>query len=324
MLDTPVLFLVFNRPDTTRQVFEAIRQARPRQLFIAADGPRPGRPDDAEKCTLVRQVVAQVDWNCEVKTLFRENNLGCKYAVSSAIDWFFEWVEEGIILEDDCLPVHGFFTFCTQMLAYYRDNEQVMHISGSNHHAGKRWGRASYHFSVYNHVWGWATWRRAWRHYDVHMGAWEAFLAENKLGRVLGRKSQVHYWERTFEAVRHNRVDTWDYQWTYALWNANGVSITPHVNLISNIGFGPDATHTTQGSNPFNVAVGILGPLKHPSVVQVDTRADHFLFKRNYDPSPTFANRCRNLAYRVIPASLYQKLKRVKSLIPDGFFSQVG
>ena len=171
-LNTPVLFLIFNRPDTTQLVFDAIRQAKPSQLYVAADGPRENKPGETEKCEQTRRIIGTVDWDCEVATLFRENNLGCKQAVSSAIDWFFSNAEEGIILEDDCFPSHSFFIYCQELLEYYRYDTRIMQICGLN--VLREWNRNGYgyYYSNYGPVWGWASWRRAWKYYDVHMELW--------------------------------------------------------------------------------------------------------------------------------------------------------
>ena len=181
MTSVPVLFLIFNRPDTTALVMEAIRAARPARLYVAADGPRPGCPGDAERCAEARRVVTAVDWPCQVKTLFRETNLGCRKAVSSAIDWLFACEEEGIILEDDCVPTSDFFSFCGELLERFRDDKQIMAICGSCYAEAEPNYRASYYFSYYADPWGWATWRRAWRLYDGDLSRWPAFKARGGL-----------------------------------------------------------------------------------------------------------------------------------------------
>jgi len=192
-LYTPILFLIFNRPDTTQKVFNAIRKAKPKQFFIAADGSPPDREGEIEKCQKSRKIATSVDWDCEVKTLFRDKNLGCKIAISSAIDWFFENVEEGIILEDDCLPHQSFFWFCQELLEYYRNDTRIMHISGDNFQFGRKRGEGSYYFSKYSHVWGWATWRRAWKCFDINMKSFEEFKAENQINSIFQSKQQQKY-----------------------------------------------------------------------------------------------------------------------------------
>jgi hypothetical protein len=165
----PILFLVFNRPDTTRQVFEKIREVRPHQLFIGADGPRKAKITEKEQCNLVRKISTNVDWDCNVHTFFRESNLGCKQAVSSSISWFFNFVDQRIILEDDCLPEIAFFKYCEHLLEYYHEDDTVMHIAGTNLNWTNYRGNSSYFFSYYSPILGWASWKRSWEKYDVHM-----------------------------------------------------------------------------------------------------------------------------------------------------------
>lgn len=245
MQTKPVLFLVFNRPGPTQQVFDVIRQARPLKLFIAADGPRPDRSDDIENCRRVREIIEQVDWECEVKTLLRDQNLGCKQAVSSAITWFFDQVEEGIILEDDCLPDLSFFEFCQQMLARYHDDERVMMVNGTNYLIEAPL-EESYFFSRYFAIWGWATWKRAWQLYDIKMQDWPRLKEQKYLdGLVTDWRARLHY-RASFERAYMGRVDTWDTQWTYTCLFNHGLAVTPRVNLITNIGH--TGTHT--GARP--------------------------------------------------------------------------
>jgi len=265
-VNAAVLFLVFNRPDTTAQVFETIREARPPRLYVAADGPRASRAGEAERCAQVRSIATQIDWPCEVHTLFRQENLGCKRAVSGAIDWFFENEEEGIILEDDVLPQPGFFRFCEELLARYRDDHDVSMISGCNLLGDAYEAPASYFFSRYMHIWGWASWRRAWAHYDVGMTGWGTPQSLAQLDKVLhGRQHAVRYWRSIFDRVRANEIDTWDYQWVHAGWANDMIAIIPARNMVRNLGFGADATHTT-GEAPHEVleAKNISFPLTHP------------------------------------------------------------
>ena len=278
-LNTAVLFLVFNRPDTTRQVFEAIRKAKPPRLYVAADGPRADRPGEEGKCEQVRQIATNVDWDCEVKTLFREKNLGCGKAVSSAITWFFENEEEGIIIEDDCLPSQSFFWFYQELLERYRDDERVMVISGDNFDFGRKRTEYSYYFSRYIHTWGWASWRRTWKLYDVNMSLWPEVRDHGWLADILERKKTVRYWRGIFERVYQGKIDTWDYQLWFACWIQNGLCIIPNQNLISNIGFGISATHTCDIDHKLaHIPVkAIQIPLQHPPYVIPNTMADNFM-----------------------------------------------
>ena len=286
-LEIPVLFLVFNRPETTARVFQSIRQARPRRLYVAADGPRPQVPTDAARCAATRAIATAVDWDCTVTTLFRTRNLGCRMAVSSGITWFFQQVEEGIILEDDTLPVPDFFPFCAALLDYYRDDPRVMHIGGANYQLGARPSDGSYYFSVFNHIWGWATWRRAWRLYDAAMVGLGALKRNRVLERIFPDPSSQAYWLTAFEKTARAEIDTWDYQWTMTIWNNSGLAVLPGANLVTNIGFGPDATHTTGNNQLASLPVGDPGALRHPRRVEVDLEADAFsqryLFSQRMD-----------------------------------------
>jgi len=240
-LTTPVLFLVFNRPDVTKKVFAEIKKAKPEKLFIAADGPR--NPEEKKKTDEVRKIVSNIDWPCKVKRLFRNENLGCKYAVSSAIDWFFENEEQGIILEDDCLPSKSFFRFCQELLEKYKNDERIMHISGTNVKKISRI-KEDYFFSETYNVWGWATWRRAWQKYDVEMKNWPKWRL--KIFKFMKDYSFFNKFIsfRLYELTYQNKIDTWDYQWDFICKIKNGLSIIPRVNLITNLGF-LEGTHTT-------------------------------------------------------------------------------
>lgn len=242
-----VLMLVFNRPDVTQQVFEAVRQAKPPRLYIAADGPRPDRPGDKSATAEVRAVFEQVDWPCEVKTRFLTSNLGCRNAVSSAIDWFFNHEEQGIVLEDDVLPSPAFFAYCDLMLERYKHDERVFSVVGNN--LVEPWYQhpESYFFSKVFFVWGWASWRRAWKHYDVSMAQWpETRLHINQVPYKPAQKLHHAYWDLVFDLTYKQQIATcWDHQWTYTHWVHNALCVTPSKNLVLNIGFGTEATHTS-------------------------------------------------------------------------------
>lgn len=239
-LKTPVLLLMYNRPDLALKVFYEIRKVRPEKLYLAVDGPK---NDSDQMCiNLCKEIENLVDWPCEINKLYREKNLGCKLAVSSAIDWFFYHEERGIILEDDCLPEKSFFYYCEEMLNYYNNDESVGHISGSNFL--KSWeNEESYYFSNYAYVWGWATWRRAWKAYDVNMNDLLDKLKKKNLNDTFSF-SETSYWKQRLIKTYQHKIDTWDYQWSYALWAHKLKAIVPTKNLISNIGFDHRATHT--------------------------------------------------------------------------------
>jgi len=274
-LTTPVTLIVFNRPDTTARVFDAIRQAKPPQLLIIADGPRSNFPEDVEKCAAVRAIIEQVDWECEVLKNYTDVNLGCKQRVSSGLAWVFSVVEEAIILEDDCLPHPTFFRFCQELLERYRNDERIMHISGDNFQFGQQRTNYSYYFSHYNHVWGWASWRRAWQYYDLDMKLWQEIRDTNWICDIVGTKSEKRFWSKIFELLSKHQINTWDYQWTFACWLQAGMSIVPNVNLVANIGFGDQATHTKSNSKVANLLTQeIAFPLHHPPFVILDKGAD--------------------------------------------------
>ncbi|SFH04575.1 nucleotide-diphospho-sugar transferase [Pontibacter chinhatensis] len=283
-LHTPVLLIIFNRAHTTQKVFDRIRQVKPTKLYVAADGARPHVATDAERCAETRRIVEQVDWECEVKTLFQEQNLGCGVAPSRAISWLFEHEETGIILEDDCIPSKSFFWFCQELLEKYKHDTRVMHISGNNYLDGwRRDSDYSYYFSDKVNSWGWATWRRAWQLYDFHLGTFPELKRKGYLNGIFLNKLEEKYrlskLEETFENIQ--KGDVWDYQWEFTVYSNSGLCIVPEVNLVRNIGFGEDATHT------FNLhdkkakvyEEEIAFPLRHPKFVIRDVESD----RRNFN-----------------------------------------
>lgn len=275
---TPVVFIIFKRPDTTRRVFEVIRHVKPTRLLVVADGPRHDRPGEAEKCASARAIVESVDWDCEVLRNYSNINLGCKRRVSSGLDWVFDTFEEAVILEDDCLPHPTFFRFCQELLEKYRDDERVMVISGDNLLFGHKRTNYSYYFSRYYHCWGWATWRRAWLHYDGEIRLWPEIKDGDWLKDIFGRSAVVRYRSSILQRVYEGKIDTWDYQWAFSCWTQNGLSIIPNVNLVSNIGFGSEETHTKNTSRVANMDVEAMNfPLKHPPFVIRDTMSDDFV-----------------------------------------------
>lgn len=288
---SPVLFLVFNRPKSTKNVFDAIRLARPPRLYIAADGPRSGRLGEGELCKEVREVADCIDWDCEVKTLFRSENLGCKAAVSSAIDWFFDQEEEGIILEDDILPAPTFFSYCDELLERYRYNENIGLVSGCNLIANRFHHDSSYFFSRYSHIWGWATWRRTWKCYDVHMSSWPTWRDSGGLKKIPGTSRRfIRHWNAIFNLAYAGEIDTWDYQLLFTCWKKNLLTILPVLNQTHNIGFGVNATHT-HGEVPRYVRDSLFQnlnfPLYHPLTVQHNELADKLLDKHVFNISLT-------------------------------------
>jgi len=282
---TPVAFLIFNRPETTARVFERIAAARPPRLLVVPDGPREGVPGEKERCEEALSITKQVDWDCQILTDFSPVNLGCKGRVSSGLSWVFSQVEEAIILEDDCLPHPSFFRFCDELLNLYRHEERVAPIGGVNFQPPRRLTPASFYFSRYAHIWGWAAWRRSWMHYDVGISRWPELKRSGWLESFLGERRQLPYWERMFDAVYEGRLDTWDYQWMFSCWLNHALTALPAANLVSNIGFGFGAAHTRTASRFSNLPPGELRfPLRIPESLERDAEADAFTDRIMFNP----------------------------------------
>jgi hypothetical protein len=301
--NSPILFLIFKRLPTTQLVFEAIRQARPPRLYIAADGPRDGYSGEAEQVQVVRDyVLSRIDWDCEVKTLFRTENLGCRWGVCTAIDWFFGHEPEGIVLEDDCLPDASFFPYAQAMLTRYRDDQRIMAIGGTHPHGTAHQPPHSYFFSRNIEVWGWASWRRAWQLYDQDLSQWPSLRDTDWLLTIgAGDRNFQRHWQRIFDQIMAGKISTcWDYQWVFSCWSQHGLTILPAKNLISNIGFGADATHTKSnhsGASSFPLE-HLQFPLSHPPIVTKHYAADRWL-DRNID-GITFKHEVRVKLSRII------------------------
>lgn len=280
MYKTPILFNIFNRPEPTRKVLETIRQQRPAKLYVHADGPRVGHPTDAENVKACKAIISElVDWPCDLHMMYETENKGCGRGPADAITWFFENEEQGIILEDDCLPHPDFFRFAEDMLERYKDDFRVTSIAGSNFQDGRIWGKASYYFSNHNRIWGWATWRRVWQQYDYYLSQETNETIESLINQCFSRQRDKQYWKRVLSNVLENRMNDscWDFQFMYLQWKLGGLTLTPNVNLVSNIGDGPDATHTNWDNNPnLNRVVAPLYPIIHVEGVTLSTSADNY------------------------------------------------
>lgn len=283
-MQTPVVLIIFNRREAAEKVLAKIREAQPPRLFVVADGPRQNRVSDLENCRAARAVIERVDWNCEVLANFAEKNLGCRRRISSGLDWVFAQTEEAIILEDDCVPHPDFFRFCEELLDRYRDDHRVMHIGGTNYQFGRRRFPYSYYFSRYNHCTGWATWRRAWNYFDVEMTLWPELRDRDLLNDILSDARAVADWQRAFQMVYEGRIDSWAYCWTLSCWAQSGLTVLPSVNLISNIGFNENGSHTRNRYSKFaNMAVQELEfPLQHPPFILRDNEADRYTQRNNF------------------------------------------
>ncbi len=271
----PVIFIIFNRPGTTRQVFETIRAARPSKLLVIADGPRANRPGEAEKCAATRAIIDGVDWDCEVLRNFSETNMGCCLRISSGITWAFELVDKAIILEDDCVPSSSFFPYCADLLHRYESDERVMMVSGNNYLFGHAEMADSYYFSRYSQLWGWATWRRAWAKYDLDMTHWPEIRDRKLFDQYFPKMIERYYWKSIFQYVYEGNVDSWGYRWVYSIWANSGLSIAPARNLVRNIGFGADATHTKSHNAYSSAGAEELDlPLTHPATLLASSDKD--------------------------------------------------
>lgn len=286
-LTTPVALLIFNRPETTARVFGEIAKARPPQLLVVGDGPRESRAGEAARVAAARAIIERVDWPCEVLTDFSPVNLGCRQRVASGIDWVFSQVDEAIILEDDCLPEPSFFRFCQEMLQRYRHDLRIGTISGDNFQFGRQYGDDSYYFSKYVHVWGWATWRDRWQGcFDIDMRQWPWVRDADRVADLVLDPAEAGHWRAAFEHVHRGNIRScWDYQWSFANWLAGRLSILPAVNLVSNIGFGDDATHTAAANQFANLpVVPMQFPLVHPVAMLRNSAADRFTYRQCFRP----------------------------------------
>ncbi|MDB5018482.1 MAG: hypothetical protein JWQ84_3314 [Mucilaginibacter sp.] len=278
-----VLFVIFNRPDTTRRVFDQIKAAEPKRLYVAADAPRKDHLHDIVLCREAREIATAIDWNCELKTLFRDENAGCRDGVSDAINWFFDQEEEGIILEDDCLPANSFFKFCDVLLEKYRHDTRIRHITGCNLQLGKKWGEYSYYFSNRIHVWGWASWKRAWNDYDKDLIKYNEEEITNKMKNIYDDALVVESWVNIFKEVKAGKINSWAYPLDFVNFFNNGLVIIPNENLISNIGFSSNATHTIQEESVYaNIPLSEIEEITHPVFIVPEKRADLSIMNRDF------------------------------------------
>lgn len=315
-MNSAILFLVFNRPDLASQVFQAIRSARPPRLYVAADGPREGRDSERQDCMEARRVIDEVDWPCEVKCLFQEKNLGPMHAQVAALDWFFDQEKEGVILEDDCLPDQSFFGYCDELLECYRDDRRVFMISGNNFQGGIKRGDADYYFSIYTHIWGWAAWKRSWQCFDKDLTDWPSFRECGGLENLHGTKVTRKYWFDLFDRIYSGTYKRgWDYRFLFACWRENGLTIIPQKNLVTNIGFGHQATNCKDLHSPFsNVNTYRINlPLRHPKVISRCFFADEKTSGEMFSYQSLLV---RAMAYLIRPRLLLGKLlKKIKGVV---------
>ncbi|MEM0951073.1 MAG: nucleotide-diphospho-sugar transferase [Cyanobacteria bacterium P01_H01_bin.74] len=286
MTQSPVLVIIFNRAESALKVIDALRLVKPERVYINADGPRPHKAGEAELCTETRKaVVNAIDWPCDIKTRFLDENRGCGKATSSGISWFFETEEQGIIFDDDCVPHPDFFKFCDEILETYKDDTRVMHVSGNNFMRGQKVGDASFYWSNHALVWGWATWKRAWQHFDINYRDFETFIANNEISNLFDdfiiRQYRLYHWKKLHKQ-RLTKPTSWAFAWSYAVYTNSGLCANPNVNLVTNVGFGENATHQRLSSDPdSNLPTQSIGQISHPTHMVPAKNADRFVLKNH-------------------------------------------
>lgn len=309
----PVLVIIYKRAETTRKVLEALREAKVARIFVAANAPNPGNPSEKGKVQEVRDLFDNLDWPCEVTKLYRTEHLPAKLSISTAITWFFQQVPEGIVLEDDCLVDQSFFSLAETCLEKYRDDDEVMQINASNFQFNQKRGNASYYFSRYNHIWGWAGWARSWQHFKLtpaELPEKEVFQA---IDRMFSRESDRGYWKAMFRYAMSGRIDTWDYQWMFSFWLAGGKAITPNSNLVSNLGFGADATNSISAdSRVANLPLESLQlPISHPSARDFHDEADAYTSDEFFGVAKSAKNGHLKIKIAtLLPISLKKRIKK--------------
>ena len=312
---TPILFLIYRNPEATKKTFAQIKKIRPPVLYIAADGAQ--SEDLKGECLNVRRLTEDIDWECKVYRRYLEKNKGCKLAVSSAISWFFEKEEYGIILEYDCLPHLSFFYFCEQMLEKYATSKKIMQVGGANGQDGIIRGDGTYYFSAIAGIWGWATWRRAWKYYDENLTDLDEFLSSKRIKNTLTERYNQKYWIRRFKEVQSGvNNSSWGIPWAFSVMNAGGYCITPNTNLISNIGFGERATHGLNSDSPFaNLPVSEMTKIVHPSIIAIDHDADNYAIKKFHKLEDSFkillVNKIKRIFHIILPKKIMVVLKKI-------------
>jgi hypothetical protein len=281
-----VLLIVYNRPEKTKKILKKLEIAKPPRLYIAADGPNTLKINDSYLVKETRKIIQTVRWKCKVHYLLRSNNLGCKYAVSQGIDWFFKHETKGIILEDDCLPNQDFFIFCENLLNYHKRNKKIFSITGTNFYKKSLVKDASYYFSIFPNVWGWATWRRSWKYYDVEMKFWPKYKKTKEWKKFFNENYKRKFFEKAFDQSFNNKINTWDYQFTALSFMLGGLTATPTKNLIKNIGFGSNSTFNKNSKHRLaNLKTQSLKKIYHPSSINRCLLSEKFLLKFRFNLS---------------------------------------
>ena len=310
----PIALTIFNRPEDTRRTFETIRRAKPPKLFLIADAGR--NEKEHADCIAARAVVENVDWECEVFKNYADTNMGARMRLATGITWVFEHTDRAIILEHDCVPHPDFFTFCNELLEKYKDDERVMHIGGNHfqEHNPKFHCDESYYFTLIPHIWGWATWARAWKHYDVNVATYPQVLKEGLLREIFTDPAIADRWEYVIGRYYKHEVESWDGQWAFACLINHGLCINPRVNMVTNIGFGPEALSTKDPNHKFaNMpAEGLTFPLMHPTHIATNPIADAYVAKYCFDINARVSDRIRWFIKHNVPL-LYSLLRKKRN-----------
>lgn len=314
MFQTPISLHVFNRPEKTKKLFNEIKKIHPQKLFISADGPRDGKPNDLIKCKEVREIFNEIDWDCELHTNFSEINKGAFKCISEGISWVFKYVDRAIILEDDCIPQVSFFTFCQELLDYYENDTRIALISGNNFQLNTNKTKDSYYFSRYIHIWGWATWKRTWDQVDFSMKDWPEYKRINGLKSSFTKKKEIKYWAEIYqEMYDKKRKPHWDFLLSLSSYMNNTLTILPNINLVSNIGFGPDANITTIKTKFHSLEAKIMTfPLQHPKFISRFIAADEFTEKTRFSGTSSWL---KNIARKYMPVIIWNFLKKVRNFL---------
>jgi hypothetical protein len=309
LFDVPISLHIFNRPNTTNQVFEVIRKIKPKQLFITADGPREGKPNDTKDCMATRSIINKIDWECEIYKNYSDVNKGSFRSTSEGITWVFKHVDKAIILEDDCVPHDSFFEYCDDLLKYYEHDTRIALISGNNFQLEENKTKDSYYFSRYTHIWGWATWRRTWEQVDFSMKDWPEYNKINGLKSSFSNKNEIRFWKDMFQDMYDKKRKLhWDFLLSLSTYMNNTLTVIPNVNLVSNIGYGPDASNCLEKSIFHSLKTKkMLFPLQHPRFVSRFIIADDFTEEKMFSG---FRVIWKEILKKVLPESILKILRK--------------
>ena len=279
----PVLLTCWKRPEKVLKVIEALKVISPKKIYVSCDGPNINILGNREKVEETKKVILEnINWDCNLSTKFFTENNGCRIAMTKAINWFFNYEMEGIIIEDDCIPSEEFFVFFLELLKRYRFNNEIWSISGTNFQDGQWRGDGSYYFSKYFQCWGWATWRDRWQNMDSDLDGWKEYK-ENTFNNTFFNNKEKRYWSNIFNTLLYeNKPDSWAYRWAFTCFKNQGLTIIPNKNLVQNIGFDTEATNTAFNLNNLKIEKGLI-PLIHPNYILRDEIADNYTFKNHFD-----------------------------------------